>query len=106
MLFVRFVQTRGGRHRLSISTEERLGSLIAGAGTMWAIYVATVDYAGLWRFHILPPGPVEVCALGILAWVHAKWRALDESRLKRCFSLRSERISERAMSLPQNSSLL
>jgi hypothetical protein len=23
---------------------------------------------------IMPPGPVEVCALGILAWLHAKWR--------------------------------
>jgi len=58
----------------SIRAEERLGSLIAAAGTVWAVYVATVDYSNLWRMSIMPPGPVEVCALGILAWLHAKWR--------------------------------
>ena len=59
---------------LSIRSQERLGSLIAAGGTVWAVYVATVDYANLWRMQIMPPGPVEVCALGILAWLHAKWR--------------------------------
>ncbi len=59
---------------LSIPAQERLGSLIAAAGTVWAVYVATVDYNNLWRMQIMPPGPVEVCALGILAWLHAKWR--------------------------------
>lgn len=59
---------------LSIRAEERLGSLIAAAGTVWAVYVATVDYNNLWRMQIMPPGPVEVCLLGILAWLHAKWR--------------------------------
>jgi len=59
---------------LSIRVEERLGCLIAAGGTVWAVYVATVDYANLWRMQIMPPGPVEVCALGILAWIHAKWR--------------------------------
>ena len=64
----------GRRERLSIPAEERLGSLIAAAGTAWTTYTATVDYAALWRMQILPPGPVEVCALGILVWLHAKWR--------------------------------
>jgi hypothetical protein len=64
----------GRRERLSIPAEERLGSLIAAIGTVWATYAATVDYAALWRMQILPPGPVEVCALGILVWLHAKWR--------------------------------
>jgi hypothetical protein len=59
---------------LGIRAEERLGSLIAAGGTVWAVYVATVDYANLWRMQIMPPGPVEVCALGILIWIHAKWR--------------------------------
>ena len=62
------------RHLLSIRAEERLGSLIAAGGIIWATYVATVDYANLWRMQIMPPGPVEVCVLGILAWLHAKWR--------------------------------
>jgi hypothetical protein len=63
---------RGGL--LGIRAEEHLGSLIAAGGTVWAVYVATVDYANLWRMQIMPPGPVEVCALGILTWLHAKWR--------------------------------
>lgn len=58
----------------SIRREEILGSLIAAAGTIWCVYVATVDYDSLWRLQIMPPGPVEVCALGILCWLHAKWR--------------------------------
>jgi hypothetical protein len=64
----------GTRYFLSISAEERVGSLIAAGGTIWAAYVATVDYAGLWRMQIMPPGPVEICILGVLAWLHAKWR--------------------------------
>ena len=58
---------------LSVRAQERLGSLTAAGGTIWAVYVATVDYANLWRMQIMP-GPVEVCALGILIWLHAKWR--------------------------------
>ncbi len=64
----------GHRYPFSISTEERLGSLLAAGGTIWATYVATVDYASLWQMQILPPGPMEVCALGVLIWLHAKWR--------------------------------
>jgi hypothetical protein len=65
---------RSRRNLLSIRAEERLGSLIAAAGTIWAVYVATHDYDSLWQMQIMPPGPVEVCAVGILAWLHAKWR--------------------------------
>jgi hypothetical protein len=67
-------KSSGSGHLLSIRAEEHLGSLVAAAGTIWAVYVATVDYDNLWRMQIMPPGPVEVCALGILAWLHAKWR--------------------------------
>jgi len=62
------------RYLLRIRSEERLGGLLAGAGAIWATYVATVDYASLWHMQILPPGPMEVCALGIVTWLHAKWR--------------------------------
>jgi hypothetical protein len=61
-------------HFLSIRAEERVASLIAAAGMIWAVYAVTVDYAELWRFQILPPGPIEVCGIGVLAWLHAKWR--------------------------------
>jgi hypothetical protein len=62
------------RYLSSIAAEERFGSLIAAGGTVWAGYVATVDYAELWRMQIMPPGPVEICIIGVLAWLHAKWR--------------------------------
>ncbi|PYX46471.1 MAG: hypothetical protein DMG79_16340 [Acidobacteria bacterium] len=65
----------GGPNQLqSIRREERMACLVAAAGTIWAVYVGTHDYDSLWRMQIMPPGPVEVCALGILAWLHAKWR--------------------------------
>jgi hypothetical protein len=64
----------GRRYLFSIRAEERCGGLLAAAGAAWATYVATFDYASLWQMQILPPGPVEVCALGILVWLHAKWR--------------------------------
>ena len=67
-------KTSGQRYPFGISTEERIGSLVAAGGTIWATYVATVDYSSLWRMQIAPPGPLEVCALGILVWLHAKWR--------------------------------
>ena len=58
----------------SIRAEERFGSLIGAAGIIWGVYLATQNYVGLWHFDITSPGPLEVCALGILAWLHAKWR--------------------------------
>lgn len=59
---------------LSTRGEERFGSLIAAGGVIWGVYVATQDYASLWHIDFMRPGPLEICALGILAWLHAKWR--------------------------------
>lgn len=59
---------------LSIRTEEQLGSILAAAGTAWLVYVATTDFNNMWQMRIMPPGPIEVCAIGILMWLHAKWR--------------------------------
>ena len=59
---------------LGVRAEERLGSLIAAGGTIWMVYVATTDLDHLWQMRIMPPGPLEVCAVGVLAWLHAKWR--------------------------------
>lgn len=59
---------------LRIQTEERLGSLLSAAGVIWGVYDATKDLTELWKFSVLSPGPLEVCALGVLLWLHAKWR--------------------------------
>jgi len=65
-------------HSLSIRWEERVASVIAAAGAVWAVYVATQDVNALWKVQIMPPGPVEICALGVLAWLHAKWRKSNQ----------------------------
>ena len=59
---------------LNIRTQERLGSLIAAGGVVWASYAATQNFTGVWQLPPLPPGPLEVGAIGILVWLHAKWR--------------------------------
>jgi hypothetical protein len=68
------VKKPSGGEFLRIRTEERLASLISAVGVTWTVQDATKDLAGLWRFSILPPGPLEVCAMGVLIWLHAKWR--------------------------------
>jgi hypothetical protein len=78
--FVPVIAVRAGQGSKStgpqhgIRRQIRAASLLAAAGTIWAVYVGTTDYDSLWRMQIMPPGPVEVCALGILLWLHAKWR--------------------------------
>jgi hypothetical protein len=47
---------------------------MAGGGIIWTPHAATVDYPGLWQLRLLAPGSVEVCAPGILIWLHAKSR--------------------------------
>jgi len=59
---------------VGISTEERVGSLIAAGGIIWGVYVATQNFAGVWSFDLVRQGPMEVAAIGILIWLHAKWR--------------------------------
>jgi hypothetical protein len=60
---------------------ERLGSLVAGGGIIYATYVATKDIPlnDLWAMSSLhkilsETGPMELCALGIIIWIYAKWR--------------------------------
>ncbi len=62
------------RRMFRIQTEERLGSLIAAAGAIWVAHEGTKGLASIWQFTLRPPGPLEVCAIGILVWLNAKWR--------------------------------
>ncbi|MBZ5647562.1 MAG: hypothetical protein LAN37_10095 [Acidobacteriia bacterium] len=53
--------------------EEQLGLLCASGGIMWGVQVFTShlpNLNALWETR----GPLEVCAIGALIWVHAKWR--------------------------------
>ena len=54
--------------------EARLGSLVAAGGVVWTANVATKNFTNFENI-VLPNGPLELCAIGILIWLHAKWRA-------------------------------
>ncbi len=69
---VRF--TPSPRRTASLKLEERVGSVIAGGGLVWAAQVASTHTAILASVAVWPPGPLEVCAIGVLVWMHAKWR--------------------------------
>jgi hypothetical protein len=56
-----------------IKTEERIGSLIASGGLIWCTQVLTNDIHNT-NALMMTPGPLEVCAIGILIWLHGKWR--------------------------------
>ena len=58
-------------------SEIRIASVVAAAGMIWAVHLATMNYTGIdsFSFARLPSGPLEVCGIGILVWLHAKWRA-------------------------------
>ena len=53
--------------------EARMGSLVAGGGLIWTAHAATQNFTSLSNL-FLPVGPLEVCAVGVLIWLHAKWR--------------------------------
>lgn len=59
---------------LSVCAEQRLGCLIAAAGAIWIVHLTTIDFNNLWQMPVLPQGPLEVVAVGVLMWIHAKWR--------------------------------
>ena len=48
--------------------------MIAAAGLVWATKILTADFTGVPNVQLPPGGPMEVCALGIVIWMHAKFR--------------------------------
>jgi len=64
------------RHRLAIETEERISTLIVVAGMIAAAHAAIAGFSGVWHWRLFPPGPLQICAIGVLIWLHAKWRRL------------------------------
>lgn len=54
--------------------QERIASLIAAAGMAWGVKVATANFTSVRTFLVPTGGPLELCGLGILFWIYAKWR--------------------------------
>lgn|SRR5262249_10225040 len=61
-----------------IQTETRVGSVIAAAGLIMAAKSGTMQIPSLANF-TFPPGPLELCGIGMLVWLHAKWRRLNRA---------------------------
>jgi hypothetical protein len=61
-----------------IQTETRVGSLIAAAGLILAAKSGTMHIPSPANF-TFPPGPLEICAIGMLVWLHAKWRRANRA---------------------------
>jgi hypothetical protein len=53
--------------------EARFGCVVSVAGVIWAVREGTL-HASL-SIAALPVGPLEIACLGLLIWVHAKYRA-------------------------------
>lgn len=53
--------------------EENLGSLGGSAGVVWGVQVVTSHLPNLEAI-LETPGPLEMCAVSALIWLHAKWR--------------------------------
>jgi len=43
---------------------------------VWAARIVTDNFSNLQNIQIPPGGPIEVAALGIIIWLHAKFRML------------------------------
>jgi hypothetical protein len=48
--------------------------MVTAAGLIWGAHVSTNNFTNLNALFPLPSGPMEICAVGILVWLHAKWR--------------------------------
>ncbi len=54
--------------------QERMGSLITAAGLAWGVKVATENFSGFKNLLLPTGGPLELCGLGLLLWIYAKYR--------------------------------
>jgi hypothetical protein len=59
---------------IKIRTAERLASVISAKGVIWVSYAASKDFVTVWQLPVVPSGPLEISTLGIVLWLHAKWR--------------------------------
>jgi hypothetical protein len=58
---------------MKIRTETNLGSVLVLGGGFWAAFHIRQYLLNLAPL-LMPTGPLELTALGLLVWLHAKWR--------------------------------
>ncbi len=66
---------------MPIRWQERIASLIAAGGLIWGVHTATQHFTSLDKLQ-LNMDAVYTAVLGIVLWLHAKWRrSLDMRRV-------------------------
>ncbi len=65
---------RAQHHSVRTRGEEGFGALIVACGAIWAVHEVIFDRVSPWQLQLYPPSPVEICALGVLVLLHARWR--------------------------------
>lgn len=60
--------------------QARLAGLICGGGLAWCAYITTNNFTSFANIHIPDGGPKEVIALGVVIWLHSKYRRMVEIR--------------------------
>ena len=60
---------------MDVVWEERIASLIAAGGLIWGVRLATahVNLSAVDKM-ALPMNAIYVTAIGVVIWLHAKWR--------------------------------
>jgi hypothetical protein len=58
---------------MPIHWEERIASLIAAGGMVWFVKLSTQNFTALDKL-TLPMNAVYITAMGVVIWLHAKWR--------------------------------
>ena len=66
--------------RIAPRTESFIGSLIAAGAMVYAVHLITKDYTSLAAITLPRGGPMEICALGVVIWLHGKWRSATRVR--------------------------
>jgi hypothetical protein len=64
---------------MPIKWEIRLASLIVAGGLIWAVYTGTQNFNSIDRLAI-PHEAAYTSAIGLLVWLHAKWRRSIDMR--------------------------
>lgn len=62
---------------MSVRVETLIACVIAALGIVWGVYLVTSRYTDMqsaWSTLVGSTGPREVCGVGVLVWLHTKWR--------------------------------
>ncbi len=64
---------------MPVTWEVRLASLVVAGGLIWAVHTGTHNFTSLDHIAI-PKEAAYTSAIGLLVWLHAKWRRSIDMR--------------------------